>query len=130
MKMEPIMKKKIQLLNAEITRHFYGFQRAVSWRSLTKLLVIIVNLAVLSASLHAQTPTPTPSPTPTLYVSEVGGTFKVGEYNATTGAAINANFITGLNYPTGLAVSGNILFVASRNRGTVEEYNATTGAAI
>jgi hypothetical protein len=31
-----------------------------------------------------------------------GGT--VGKYDATTGAAINANFITGLHFPTGLAV--------------------------
>ena len=29
----------------------------------------------------------------------------VGEYDATTGAAINANFITGLNQPTGLLVA-------------------------
>jgi len=33
----------------------------------------------------------------------------VGEYNATTGAAINANLIS-LPGPTGLAVSGNDLF--------------------
>ena len=30
----------------------------------------------------------------------------VGQYNATTGTVINANFITGLNLPNGLAVSG------------------------
>jgi hypothetical protein len=35
----------------------------------------------------------------------------VGEYNATTGATINANFITGLSTPLGIAVSGNNLFV-------------------
>ena len=28
----------------------------------------------------------------------------VGKYDATTGEAINANFITGLQFPTGLAV--------------------------
>jgi hypothetical protein len=33
----------------------------------------------------------------------------VGEYNATTGAAINASLITGLELPDGLAVSGNTL---------------------
>jgi hypothetical protein len=37
----------------------------------------------------------------------------VGEYNATTGAAINANFITGLSEPGGVAVAGNDLFVAN-----------------
>jgi len=31
-----------------------------------------------------------------------GGT--VGEYDANTGKAVNASFITGLNEPTGLAV--------------------------
>jgi len=51
------------------------------------------------------TPTPTPSPTATLYVSQVGVSMSVAEYAATTGAAINANFITGLNNPYGLAVA-------------------------
>jgi hypothetical protein len=56
----------------------------------------------------------------------------VGEYNSTTGAAINANFITGLNDSMGLALSGNNLFVGnggfSPGSGTVGEYDATTGA--
>jgi hypothetical protein len=39
-----------------------------------------------------------------LYVSQ-GSPGIVGEYDATTGAAINANFITGLNLPNGLAVA-------------------------
>ena len=58
----------------------------------------------------------------------------VGEYDATTGAAINPSFITGLNGATGLAVSGNDLFVLNEGSGlgtgTVGEYNATTGAAL
>jgi hypothetical protein len=29
----------------------------------------------------------------------------VGEYNATTGAVMNASFLTGLDYPQGLAVA-------------------------
>src|SRR5271169_2360841 len=64
-----------------------------------------------------------------LYVSQVfnGG---VGKYNATTGAAINANFITGLSSPKGIALSGNHLFVANFFSNTVGEYNATTGATI
>jgi hypothetical protein len=63
-----------------------------------------------------------------LYVSQsgVGGT--VGEYDAATGAAINANLVTGLSDPFGLAVSGNTLFVADGD--TVGEYDAATGAAI
>ena len=35
------------------------------------------------------------------------GNNTVGEYNATTGAAINASFITGLNQPFALAVSAS-----------------------
>jgi len=56
----------------------------------------------------------------------------VGEYNATTGAAINANFISGLNEPVALAVSGNTLFVADivGAAGTIGAYNANTGAVI
>jgi hypothetical protein len=46
------------------------------------------------------------------YVSQVGND-AVGEYNATTGAAINPSFITGLNGPYGLALSGNDLCVAN-----------------
>jgi hypothetical protein len=39
-----------------------------------------------------------------LFVANYGsGT--VGEYNATTGAAINVNFISGLGYPSTLAVA-------------------------
>jgi hypothetical protein len=55
---------------------------------------------------------------------------KVSEYDATTGAAINPNFIPGLSYPLGLALSSNDLFVANYGGSTVPEYNATTGAAI
>jgi hypothetical protein len=39
----------------------------------------------------------------TLFVANIRGT--VGAYNATTGAAINANFISGLLDPQGIAVS-------------------------
>jgi hypothetical protein len=46
------------------------------------------------------------------------------------GAVINANFITGLNYPARLALSGNDLFVSNYVGGTVGEYDATTGALI
>jgi hypothetical protein len=59
----------------------------------------------------------------------------VSQYS-TTGAVINTNFISGLYYDTGIAVSGNHLFVAYNNTGgaynvaTVAEYNATTGTVI
>ncbi len=64
-----------------------------------------------------------------LYVSNFNSD-TVGKYNATTGAAVNANFITGLSGPYGLALSGNNLYVVNYDSGTVGEYNATTGAAI
>src|SRR5216683_1167534 len=55
----------------------------------------------------------------------------VGKYDATTGAAINASFITGLNTPNSLALNGSgQLFVTNFNSGVVGEYDATTGAAI
>ena len=38
-----------------------------------------------------------------LYVANFGGS-SVGRYNATTGAVINASFISGLNGPAGLAI--------------------------
>jgi hypothetical protein len=54
----------------------------------------------------------------------------VGEYDAATGAVVNASLITGLDGPSGLALSGSDLFVANFNSGTIGEYNAITGAAI
>src|SRR5271165_906456 len=56
----------------------------------------------------------------------VGTGNMVSEYNATTGAAINPNFITGTS--GSLALSGNNLFVGSV--GTVGKYDATMGVAI
>jgi hypothetical protein len=54
----------------------------------------------------------------------------VGKYDATTGVAISPSFITGLNFPVGVAVLGNSLFVTNLLSNTVDEYDATTGAAI
>jgi len=94
-----------------------------AWRPLHRalfytLLLCIAALWAMPRSAHAQ-----------LYVSENSST--VGEYNATTGAAISSfTPITGLSIPEGIAVSGNNLFVAQEDNNTVGEYNATTGAAI
>ena len=69
----------------------------------------------------------------TLFVAN-GAT--VGAYNATSGAVINANLITGFGAPPiPLAVSGNTLFVSAELIGSepspgVYSYDATTGAAI
>jgi DNA-binding beta-propeller fold protein YncE len=47
----------------------------------------------------------------------------IGEYDATTGATINAALITGLHDPTGLTISGNHLYVANAGNGTIGEYD-------
>ena len=61
----------------------------------------------------------------------------IGKYDATTGAVIKADFITGLGEVGGLAVFGSeekaVLFVTDRNEdggGTVGEYDANTGFTI
>ena len=48
-----------------------------------------------------------------LYVANADGE-TVGEYNATTGAAINANLITVPNEPYAIALSGSTLYVSRR----------------
>ena len=100
------------------------------FRKLFALLAFPITIAVLWAlprNAHAQI----------LYVSQqisIGPPFGdvgiVSEFNAKTGEVIDANFITGLRVPRGLAVSGNTLFVADRGRNTVGKYDARTGAAI
>ncbi len=60
----------------------------------------------------------------------VGEAGVIGEFDAVTGAATNANFITNVGYLLGMLVSGNILYVADEGPGAVEEYDATTGAVI
>jgi hypothetical protein len=91
-------------------------QRRVPWT----LLLGVLALWAMPRSAHAQ-----------LYASQ-STTNTVGKYDANTGAAINANFITGLSGPMGLALSadGTVLFVANDSNGSVGEYNAATGAAI
>ena len=70
----------------------------------------------------------------TLFVSDYDS---IGKYDATTGAVIKADFITGLGEVGGLAVFGSeekaVLFVTDRNEdggGTVGEYDANTGFTI
>ncbi len=58
----------------------------------------------------------------------------IGEYNATTGAAINSHLISGLNSPEALATDGTNLFVANfgtagGHNGSIGEYT-TAGAAV
>ena len=73
-----------------------------------------------------------PAEAQVLLVSNYGNN-TVGEYDATTGATINATFINsgqGLSNPRGVALDGSDhLFVANQNN-TVGQYNANTGATI
>jgi hypothetical protein len=91
-----------------------------------------VRFIVLAATAGLLWTAPVPSRAQDLYVaSQFSST--VAEYNATTGAAINPSFITGLFKPQNLALSGNTLFVTNlinSNFWTVGEYNATAGAAV
>jgi hypothetical protein len=91
--------------------------RAICILYLCTLLLCIAALLAMPTGARAQ-----------LYVGQSGG--PLGEYNATTGATINANFITGLNAPSGLAVLFNHLFVTDAAGNTVGKYNAITGVAI
>ena len=64
-----------------------------------------------------------------LFVANGGSANTVGEYNATTGAVINASFVTGLSAPVGLAVLGNRLLVANTSGNTVGAYGIPATAA-
>lgn len=63
-----------------------------------------------------------------LFVAE-GAPGIIEEYDATTGALIQSNFITGLHSPNDIKISGNDLFVLNQSD-SIGEYDATTGAAI
>jgi hypothetical protein len=66
-----------------------------------------------------------------LYASYDDGTnnIYIGEWDASTGTAINSSLIGPLAYGSfGIAVSGDVLYLSEAN--TVSEYNATNGVAI
>jgi uncharacterized repeat protein (TIGR03803 family) len=50
----------------------------------------------------------------------------IGEYTS-TGETVNAALITGLNFPTDVAVSGGFLYVTSAGAGTIGKYTLTGG---
>ena len=62
-----------------------------------------------------------------IFVTNNGGN-TVGDYT-TSGATVNASLITGLNGPTGIALSGSNLFVANTGTSTVGEYT-TSGTTV
>ena len=70
-----------------------------------------------------------------MFVAQDSGSYyrqSVGEYNATTGATVNAQLISGwiAGNAEGIAVSGNDLFLTNNDQGVVGEYDATTGLPI
>ena len=68
-----------------------------------------------------------------LYVAYGGSATNdtVAEYDVTTGNPVPGfTSPTGLQGPSGLAVSGNDLYVACQNDNTLREFDATTGAAV
>jgi hypothetical protein len=80
---------------------------------------------ILSAAFAAWTMPATAQ----LFVTNGAGN-SVGEYDATTGAAINEALITGLNDPLSIAIYGSDLFIVNGTTGVIGEYDATTGAPI
>jgi hypothetical protein len=64
-----------------------------------------------------------------LYIAQQSSNL-IGQYDPSTGAAINASFLTGLGGPAGFTFYNSSLFVANQNAGTIGEYNAFTGATI
>src|SRR5438270_540903 len=87
------------------------------------VLLVTLTLTLAAGPAHGQ---------PLLFVANRSNN-TVGEYNATTGATINAAFVNGqgLSTPVALTMDGNNhLFVANFSSNTVGEYDATTGATI
>jgi hypothetical protein len=60
----------------------------------------------------------------------VANSGRISQYNTSTGAGLNLNFITGLTGFSVLLVSGSTLYVANNGGTTVGKYNANTGATI
>ena len=93
-----------------------------NWRPLHRALcALLLGIAALWAM-------PRSASSQVLYVADGNG--RVSTYNATTGVAINANFITGLNEPYGLALSGNTLFVSSLAGGPSSRRAASGGSRL
>jgi outer membrane protein assembly factor BamB len=90
-------------------------------RAVYAFLIAITALSAMPRNAQAQ-----------LYVTQVGGFGPAGvvsEYDAhSAGTVINANLVTGLNGPVGLAFKGKTLFMANQSRGTVVKYDVTSGA--
>jgi len=83
------------------------------------LLAAALALGALPLSVHGQV----------LFVTNYTSGM-LGKYDATTGATINATFISGLSNPTDVKVSGSTLFTTRSGVGRVTTYDANTGALL
>src|SRR5439155_20599977 len=91
-------------------------QAIMTIRTLWNSLLAVLLGTLLAAQAHGQ-----------IFVSNFySGT--VGEYDATTGATINASLISGLSSPYGIAVGGLYIVRSEECRVVVDE-NAATAAA-
>src|SRR5438876_38462 len=88
-------------------------------RTLCKSLLVILMGTLLTGQVHGQ-----------IIYETNGGSNTIGEYDATTGAAINTSLVSGLKIPPFSDVSGGNMYVANEGSNTIGEYNATTGAAV
>lgn len=65
-----------------------------------------------------------------LYTTRPQDSNKIGEYNATTGAAINATLVTGLSTPQAFTLDGlGHMYVVNDGTGTIGKYN-TDGSVV
>lgn len=96
------------------------------WRALHPFLIAVAVLWATPRNAEAQLYIPQSPP----FSGALG---IVSEYTS-TGKVINANFISGLQNPTGFVLSDNTLFIAylagPSDIGTVGKYDASTGAVI
>jgi PEP-CTERM motif len=60
----------------------------------------------------------------------VGGSGVVSTWDATTGASINANLVSGLNAAFAMLVSGSSLYVGEIGGSNISQWNAATGQVI
>ena len=85
----------------------------------TSSLRLLALAALCAPAAHAQT----------LYTTDFNGSGNINSYNAAGTATSGFTPPTGSG-SNGVAVSGNTLYVANYNSGTINTYNATSGAAI
>lgn len=108
------------------TLYFSNWQGTIKTRDLTTGLV--TNEALVSTGVIGSTCGLVISGNRLLVADDVNN--RISEYDATTGAVINAAFISGLNQPFGITSAGSLLYVGNTGSGTISEYDITSGALV